>query len=57
VGRRPGDAPSCYAGTDLAASMLGWRATRTLDDMCASLWHWGEKYPRGYETPEVAVAK
>ncbi len=43
-----------WAGTDLAKEMLGWSATRNLDDMCQSLWHWGQKYPRGYETPEAA---
>lgn len=50
--RRPGDAPAVWAGTDLASQMLGWRATRTLDDMCASLWHWGTKNPKGYETEQ-----
>ncbi|GBF95426.1 UDP-galactose 4-epimerase [Raphidocelis subcapitata] len=56
VGRRAGDAPAVWAGTELAAEMLGWRATRGLDDMCASLWKWATKYPKGYETPENGVA-
>lgn len=52
VGRRPGDAPAVWAGTELAAEMLGWRATRTLDDMCASLWNWAQRNPKGYESAE-----
>jgi UDP-glucose 4-epimerase len=50
VGRRPGDAPAVWAGTELAEQMLGWKATRDLDDMCASMWNWATKYPHGYET-------
>ena len=38
--RRPGDVASCYATTDKAARVLGWRAERTLEDMCASTWKW-----------------
>jgi UDP-glucose 4-epimerase len=40
----------------MAEEMLGWKATRNLDDMCASLWHWAQKYPQGYETPEKGAA-
>ncbi len=36
--RRPGDIATCYANVDRAASVLNWRATRSLDDMCASTW-------------------
>jgi UDP-glucose 4-epimerase len=57
VDRRPGDAGAVWAGTDLAEEMLGWKATRNLDDMCASLWKWATQYPQGYETPEPAAAK
>jgi UDP-glucose 4-epimerase len=38
--RRPGDVACCYAATDKAARVLGWRAERTLEDMCASTWKW-----------------
>ncbi|KAI8468516.1 MAG: UDP-glucose 4-epimerase [Monoraphidium minutum] len=51
VDRRAGDAGAVWAGTDLAAEMLGWRATRGLDEMCASLWKWAQQYPQGYDTP------
>jgi UDP-glucose 4-epimerase len=38
--RRAGDVASCHAATDKAARVLGWRAERTLEDMCASTWKW-----------------
>ena len=40
--RRPGDVASCYAKVDKANSMLGWKAKRSIVDMCASSWHWQE---------------
>ena len=40
VARRPGDAAACYAQPDEAARKLGWRASRTLQDMCDSTWRW-----------------
>ncbi len=36
--RRPGDIAECYADASKAEFELGWKATRTLDDMCASAW-------------------
>ena len=36
--RRPGDIAECYADASKAERELGWRATRTLDEMCASAW-------------------
>lgn len=40
VPRREGDIASCYADPTRAAKVLGFRATRDLDDMCASSWNW-----------------
>jgi UDP-glucose 4-epimerase len=40
VNRRPGDIARCWADTGLARRLLGWRATRSLDDMCADSWRW-----------------
>lgn len=34
--RRAGDIPSCYASTEKAERLLGWRAEKTLGDMCRS---------------------
>lgn len=36
--RRKGDVASCYANVDKAREELGWRAKRSLEDMCASSW-------------------
>ncbi|WP_114966185.1 UDP-glucose 4-epimerase GalE [Alkalilacustris brevis] len=38
--RRPGDVAACYADPSRAADFLGFRACRTLDEMCASSWAW-----------------
>jgi len=40
VQRRPGDIAQCYADPSLAHDMLGWQATRDVDQMCADAWHW-----------------
>jgi UDP-glucose 4-epimerase len=40
VPRRAGDIAACYARPDKAARLLGWQATRTLQDMCRDTWHW-----------------
>lgn len=36
--RRPGDVAICYANTDKAHRLLGWRAKRSLQEMCMSTW-------------------
>lgn len=46
--RRPGDIDAYYAATDYAAKLLGWKATRTLQTMCADHWHWQSTNPAGY---------
>jgi UDP-glucose-4-epimerase GalE len=48
--RRPAgaDSPAIYADPTRAHSVLGWRATRTLDEMIASAWDWRQRYPTGY---------
>ncbi|MDJ0953823.1 MAG: UDP-glucose 4-epimerase GalE [Acidimicrobiia bacterium] len=48
AGRRPGDGPASYADANKAASVLGWRATRSLDEMCADVWRWQSQNPNGY---------
>ncbi len=49
--RRPGgaDAAIVYADPSRAAEMIGWHATRSLDDMIASAWAWRQQHPNGYE--------
>jgi UDP-glucose 4-epimerase len=46
--RRAGDVASCYADPALAEALLGWRATRDLDAMCADSWRWQTMNPNGY---------
>lgn len=41
--RRPGDIAACYAQPTKAAAVLNWRASRGLNDMCASTWHFQQK--------------
>ncbi|QFG67481.1 UDP-glucose 4-epimerase GalE [Ornithinimicrobium pratense] len=48
VGRRPGDIASSYADPSRAEAELGWRATRTVEDMCADTWRWQQSNPEGY---------
>ena len=48
VSRRPGDVDACYADPTLAERLLGWRATRDLDDMCRDSWRWQSQNPNGY---------
>ncbi|MBX3588559.1 MAG: UDP-glucose 4-epimerase GalE [Ramlibacter sp.] len=38
--RRAGDVASCYANPAKAAHLLGWRATRGLEEMCESTFRW-----------------
>ena len=40
TGRRPGDVATCYADPARARAVLGFEATRDLDEMCASSWSW-----------------
>lgn len=50
--RRPGDAAVVFADPSRAASLLGWKATRSLDDICADSWRWQSSNPNGYDTGE-----
>jgi UDP-glucose 4-epimerase len=47
VARRPGDVDASYADVARANSVLGWRATRDLDTMCADSWRWQRMNPNG----------
>src|SRR5688500_14197040 len=40
VGRRAGDIAASYADVSRAERELGWKATRTIEDMCADQWRW-----------------
>ncbi len=47
--RRPGDVPMCYGDPAKAEKLLGWKAEKTLYDMCADSWRFKEMNPNGYE--------
>ena len=47
--RRPGDVAQCYSDPSRAAAVLGWKAEKTLEDMCADAWRWQSNNPNGYE--------
>jgi len=38
--RRSGDLPEYFSSADKADNILGWRPSRTLEDMCESAWNW-----------------
>ncbi len=38
--RRPGDIDECYAATEKAEKLLGWRAEKELEEMCRDAWRW-----------------
>ncbi|KQW62199.1 UDP-glucose 4-epimerase GalE [Variovorax sp. Root411] len=46
--RRPGDVPAYWGDPSLAQATLGWRARRSLDQMCADSWRWQQRNPEGY---------
>lgn len=50
VPRRPGDIAACWADPARAGKELGWKASRTMDEMCKDTWHWQQNNPEGYQT-------
>ena len=46
--RRAGDIDACYADPTRANQLLGWRATRDLQTMCADSWRWQNLNPNGF---------
>ena len=48
VDRRPGDIATCYADPSKSAQLLGWKAEKTLADMCRDSWRWQSHNPNGY---------
>ena len=45
--RRPGDIAECYANPKKAKEILGWEATRGIDEMCRDSWNFTLKNPQG----------
>ncbi|MBR5388000.1 MAG: UDP-glucose 4-epimerase GalE [Clostridia bacterium] len=46
--RRPGDIDECYADPKLAYELLGFKAEKTLEDMCRDAMRWQTLNPDGY---------
>ncbi|ANS87487.1 UDP-glucose 4-epimerase [Vibrio scophthalmi] len=46
--RRAGDIAECWADSSKAARDLGWKATRTVDEMTQDTWRWQSNNPQGY---------
>ena len=46
--RRPGDIATCYSDPSKAYKELGWKAEKTLEDMCRDAWNWQSSNPDGY---------
>ncbi len=46
--RRPGDIDECYADPSYAEKVLGFKATKNLEDMCRDAMNWQTKNPDGY---------
>lgn len=49
VDRRAGDVAICYANPAKAEKLLGWKAEKTLQQMCEDSWRWQVNNPVGYE--------
>jgi len=48
VERRPGDIATCYADPAKSEALLGWKAEKSLADMCRDSWNWQSNNPQGY---------
>jgi len=48
VARRDGDVPKLEGCAERAAEILGWRASRSLEQMCHDGWAWQSANPHGY---------
>ena len=46
--RRAGDIPTSYTDPSLAEAELGWRAEKTIEDICRSAHEWQTRNPTGY---------
>ncbi len=46
--RRAGDIAKCFANPAYAKEVLGWEATKDIDEMCEDSWRWQSNNPNGY---------
>lgn len=45
--RRPGDIAECYADPAKAKALLGWEASRGIEEMCEDTWRFTQNNPNG----------
>ncbi|KMW71710.1 UDP-glucose 4-epimerase [Photorhabdus luminescens subsp. luminescens] len=50
--RRPGDIAECWSDPSRARNILGWQATRNIDDMMRDSWNWQKNNPHGFRSGE-----
>lgn len=48
VQRRQGDVDQLFAVPTRAEEELGWKAEKSLLDMCKDMWNWQKKNPHGF---------
>ena len=46
--RRPGDIAFVVANNSLAKSILNWKPTRNIEEICINGWNWQQKNPKGF---------
>jgi UDP-glucose 4-epimerase len=49
VARRPGDIAECWADPNKAESVIGWKASRGLEEMIEDTWRWQSENPLGFD--------
>jgi UDP-glucose 4-epimerase len=49
VDRRSGDVAKCFANPAYAKEVLGWEASRDIEQMCRDTWRWQSQNPNGYK--------
>jgi len=50
VERRPGDVAECYADSNFAEQIMGWKAQYDLKQMCEDTWRWQKKSVDSYSS-------
>lgn len=47
--RRAGDVQDSWADASKAKAVLGWQASRGIDEICRDAWNWQSRNPQGYD--------
>ena len=47
--RRAGDVQDSWADASKAKEVLGWQASRGIDEICRDAWNWQSRNPQGYK--------